>query len=95
MIWQAMIATLIFSMGGKAALSGPQPQACRHPVNVNLAVTFLSGTCGKFERLFLDIEIKERRLSDADACNGGRIADATEMSKTSDLKVCQYFQPNF
>jgi hypothetical protein len=50
---------------------------------VNFLVTFLSGTCGRFGRLFLDIEIKERRLADVDARNDGRDHDVTEMCETS------------
>jgi hypothetical protein len=46
-------------------------------------------------RLFLDIEIKERRLSDVGARNDGRITDVTEMRKTSGIKVRQYFQRDF
>jgi hypothetical protein len=83
------------SQRGGAVLSGPQAQAFWRQFNVNLAVTFLSGTCGRFGRLFLDIEIKDRRLSAVGARNGGRIADVTEMGETSDFKVRQYFQCNF
>jgi hypothetical protein len=43
----------------------------------------------------LDIEIKERRLSDAGARNGGRIADVTALRETSAFKVCQKFQRDF
>jgi hypothetical protein len=90
-----MIATMIFSKGGRAFFPGPQSQAFWRQNNGNLAVTFLWGTCGRFERLFLDIEIKERRLSDADARNGGRIADVTEIGKTSDFQFHQCFQRDF
>jgi hypothetical protein len=55
----------------------------RRSADVNSCVSFLSGTSGRFERLFLEIEIKERRLADVDARNDGRDHDVTQKCETS------------